>query len=519
MLAILNSKEYNVMGKKDLYLNRIPLRQRKCPLIRPVTYKRRRNMATKDMSTGNPMKVLYAFAVPMIISVLFQQFYNIADSLIAGNFILDGGGALAAVNAAYPVTVVFIAVGNGFGVGGSVVISRLFGSKNFPRTKTAAKTAIINILVFASIFTLIGILTSKPLLSLMNSQDLGEDVFAQSVDYLNIYIYGLIFLFVYNVVSSIFQALGNSKTPLFLLIFSTLFNVAIDYIFVKYCDMGVRGLAWGTFIAQGIASMISLAALLINIAKLPKENSVSEESISDVESAKTNNRKALENNVFSISTWRSIMIMSIPGILQNSTVSIGQLFVQGLVNSFGNANLVAAYGSAFKINYIIISVFLTISNAMATFTSQNIGAQRLDRAKKGLKGGIVSITAIALICTAAYLIFAKQLVAAFTRDNNKEIIDIGAKFLYILSPFYIIVCIKIIFDGFIRGAGDMAGFTTSTMTDLIIRVGLSSIFVKGLNMGYESIWWSWPIGWVIGAIVAVVFYISKRWQKTSMKKI
>ena len=203
MLAILNSKEYNVMGKKDLYLNRIPLRQRKCPLIRPVTYKRRRNMATKDMSTGNPMKVLYAFAVPMIISVLFQQFYNIADSLIAGNFILDGGGALAAVNAAYPVTVVFIAVGNGFGVGGSVVISRLFGSKNFSRTKTAAKTAIINILVFASIFTLIGILTSKPLLSLMNSQDLGEEVFAQSVDYLNIYIYGLIFLFVYNVVSSI----------------------------------------------------------------------------------------------------------------------------------------------------------------------------------------------------------------------------------------------------------------------------------------------------------------------------
>ena len=218
-------------------------------------------MATKDMSVGKPLKVLYAFAVPMIISVLFQQFYNIADSLIAGNFINDGGDALAAVNAAYPVTVVFIAIGNGFGVGGGVVISRIFGSKNYSRTKTAVRTALINIALFSVIFTIIGILTNKPLLSLMNSQELGESVYAQSVDYLNIYVYGLSFLFIYNVVSSIFQALGNSKTPLFLLIFSTLFNVVIDIIFVKYLDLGVKGLAWGTFDAQGIASVISLMVL------------------------------------------------------------------------------------------------------------------------------------------------------------------------------------------------------------------------------------------------------------------
>ena len=165
--------------------------------------------AMKDMSMGKPLRVLYAFAIPMIISVLFQQFYNIADSLIAGNFIHDGGGALAAVNAAYPVTVVFIAIGNGFGVGGSVVISRIFGSKNYSRTKLCISTALINIIIFAVIFTVLGIFTAKPLLSLMNSEDLGATVFQQSVDYLNIYIYGLTFLFLYNVVSSIFQALGN----------------------------------------------------------------------------------------------------------------------------------------------------------------------------------------------------------------------------------------------------------------------------------------------------------------------
>lgn len=473
----------------------------------------------KDMSMGKPLRVLYAFAIPMIISVLFQQFYNIADSLIAGNFIFDGGGALAAVNAAYPVTVVFIAIGNGFGVGGSVVISRIFGSKNYSRTKLCISTAIINIILFAIIFTILGIFTSEPLLTLMNSQDLGETVYQQSVDYLNIYIYGLSFLFLYNVVSSIFQALGNSNTPLYLLIGSTIFNVIIDIVFVKYCNMGVKGLAWGTFIAQGLASIISLILLIVLLRKLPKEDAHLEGE--DIEGVKkqVHSHKLLENKYFSISIWSSIMIMALPSILQNSTVSIGQLFVQGLINSFSNANLVAAYGSAFKVNYIIISVFTTISNAMATFTSQNIGAQKLDRAKQGLKGGMLSTIVIALVSTAIYLIFARGLVSIFTIENNEEIIYIGAQFLYILAPFYIIVCIKIIFDGFIRGAGDMAGFTTSTMTDLVLRVGLSYLFVKAFKWGYVSIWWSWPIGWVLGALVSFLFYISKRWLKTSQKKL
>ncbi|MDE6371909.1 MAG: polysaccharide biosynthesis C-terminal domain-containing protein, partial [Clostridia bacterium] len=345
-----------------------------------------------------------------------------------------------------------------------------------------------------------------------NSQDLGQDVFAQSVDYLNIYIYGLTFLFVYNVVSCIFQALGNSKMPLFLLIFSTVLNVIVDIVFVKYCNMGVKGLAWGTFLAQGIASVLSLILLLVNISKLPKDTAEKIPDDSQCQSSdestvfycpKNSTKKSWkENSVFSLSIWSSILLMALPSILQNSTVSIGQLFVQGLVNSFGNANLIAAYGSAFKINYIIISIFLTISNAMATFTSQNIGANRLDRAKEGLKGGLISMVVIALISTAIYLIFAKGLVGAFVSGQNDEIIAIGSQFLYILSPFYIVVCIKIIFDGFIRGAGDMAGFTTSTMTDLVLRVGLSFIFVKACHLSYVSIWWSWPIGWVVGAAVS-----------------
>ena len=490
-------------------------------------------MATKDMSMGKPVKVLFSFALPMIISVLFQQFYNIADSLIAGNFINDDGATLAAVNAAYPVTVVFIAIGNGFGIGGGVVISRIFGSKDYRRTKIANYTTILNIILFAIIFTVLGIFTCKPLLSLMNSKDLGETVFSQSVDYLNIYIYGLTFLFLYNVVSSTFQALGNSKTPLLLLIFSTLFNVAIDIIFVKYCNMGVKGLAWGTFLAQGIASLASLTILLINVSKLTKRSQREEEisasaTVESIDTAQNTSNAAFDNDnikdnkrtpLFSLDIWISIMLMSLPSILQNSTVSIGQLFVQGLVNSFGNANLVAAYGSAFKINYIIISIFLTISNAMATFTSQNIGANRLDRAKQGLKGGLLSIVAIALLSTAIYLIFAKQLVGVFISNKNNEIIDIGSGFLYVLSPFYIIACIKIIFDGFIRGAGDMLGFTAGTMTDLVLRVGLSFIFVKCFHLSYVSIWWSWPIGWTVGAAVSVCFFLSKRWQKTAKKNI
>lgn len=312
--------------------------------------------------------------------------------------------------------------------------------------------------------------------------------------------------------------------------------------------MGVKGLAWGTFLAQGIASVISLIILLVNVSKLKRQSDVDDLSASltkdgndvatcesdikeadsttcdfkvdDINAATASTKnKCLENNLFSFATWKLIMLMSLPSILQNSTVSIGQLFVQGLVNSFGNANLVAAYGSAFKINYIIISIFLTISNAMATFTSQNVGAKRIDRAKEGLKGGLISVIAIALLSTAIYLIFAKQLVGVFINHSNKEIIDIGSQFLYVLAPFYVVVCIKIIFDGFIRGAGDMAGFTTSTMTDLIIRVGLSFIFVKCFDLSYVSIWWSWPIGWVVGAMISIIFFLSKRWQRTANKNL
>lgn len=443
-----------------------------------------------DMTKGSPAKLLLRFSLPMLISVIFQQLYTIADSVIAGNYI--DKNALAAISASFPVTMIFMAIGTGSNIGCSVVVSSLFGAKDNTKMKTAIYTSLISITVIGTILTIAGFFVCSPILDLLNTSN---DIKADAALYLSIYTGGLIFLFLYNICNGIYTALGDSKTPLLFLIISSISNVILDLVFVVVFGMGVDGIAWATFLCQGICSVLALVCLLYRIKKIEAEKS------------------------FPKFDWKMLARISriaVPSILQQSFVSVGNLFIQGRINSFG-IDATAGYGSAIKINTFAIMSFTTLGNSISSFTAQNIGAGKPERVKSGYRSGLFMICGIVLIFVSVFLIFKTQLISIFMDSslvNNIGAIEIGSQFLMIVSPFYLTVAIKLASDGVLRGSGAIREFMATTFTDLIIRVVLAFIFSSW--WGTLGIWISWPVGWTISAIMSVVFYLMGNWKSRTI---
>lgn len=439
---------------------------------------------TKDLTTGKPQSVLWMYSIPMFISVIFQQMYNIADSIIAGKF--AGEDALAAVGASYPITMIFMAIAVGSNIGCSVVISKLFGGKRYGRMKTAIRTALISSLIMSIILTIIGLFISSQLMNLLHTP---SNVFYDGTLYLRIYIGGFLFLYLYNVCTGIFQSLGDSKTPLWFLICSSLGNIVLDYIFVAICHWGVAGVAWATFIAQGIACLLAIVTLMIRLRSISCEE---------------------ESNMFSLVMLKSISMIAIPSILQQSFISIGNLLVQGLINGYGSSTI-AGYSAAIKLNTFTITSFTTLANGLSCYTAQNIGAGKMERVRDGFRAGIKMTFIVMIPFLFVYYFFGREMLQLFMKSSSVEALDVGEAFLCIVSPFYYVISLKLMADGVLRGAGDMGAFMTSTFVDLILRVILS--FILSSEMGTNGIWLSWPIGWVISTILAVLFYRFGRWNK------
>jgi putative MATE family efflux protein len=438
----------------------------------------------KDLTEGKPQEILWKFTIPMFISVVFQQIYNIADSIIAGKF--AGEDALAAVGASYPITMIFMSIAIGSNIGCSVVISQLFGAKKYKEMKTAISTTIISSVALSILLTVVGMIGSKGLMLMINTPN---NIFADGALYLRIYIGGFIFLFLYNVSTGIFTSLGDSKTPLYFLIGSSIGNIVLDLLFVIQFQMGVAGVAWATFIAQGIACVLSLSTL----RKRLKVIEIHEETAK-----------------FSWQTLKKISIIAIPSIFQQSFISIGNIFIQSLVNGFGSS-VIAGYSAAIKLNTFTTTSFTTLGNGVSSFTAQNIGAGKHERVKDGFKAGIKMAMISALPFFITYFIFSKAMLGLFMNSDSTIALNTGMEFLKIVSPFYFVISIKLISDGVLRGAGAMKVFMISTFTDLIIRVFLSYAFAA--YWGSIGIWISWPIGWAVGAALSFGFYIKGEWKK------
>ena len=431
----------------------------------------------KDLTIGKPYTVVWKFCLPLFGSIIFQQLYNLADSFVAGKFI--GNDALAAVGNSYEITLIFIAFAFGCNIGCSVITSQLFGAKRFKDMKTAVYTTLIAGGVLCILLMALGLIFSTKLLELINTP---ENIFADSNLYLLIYIIGLPFVFYYNIASGIFSALGDSKTPFIFLACSSVSNIAADILFVAGFKMGVSGVAWATLICQGISCLLAVFFVFRRFAKI-----------------ETDSKPA----AFSFALLKRIAAVAIPSILQQSFISVGNIIIQGVINSFGSG-VIAGYSASIKLNNLVITSFTTFGNGISNYTAQNLGARKFDRIKDGFKAGVKLTWMICVPIVALYLLASRYLIYFFLESPTGTAMDTGMLFLRILTPFYFMAAAKLVSDGVLRGAGQMKAFMFGTFTDLVLRVVLAIILSK-TALETTGIWVSWPVGWCVAGVISLTF--------------
>ena len=431
-----------------------------------------------DLTVGKPSTVLWKFCLPLFGSVLFQQLYNLADSWVAGKFI--GQNALAAVGNSYEITLIFLAFAFGCNIGCSVLVSQLFGAKAYDSMKTAVSTAMLCTGGICMLLMLAGVLGSDSLLRLIHTP---REVFADSALYLNIYVWGLPFIFFYNLSNGIFSALGDSKTPFIFLAVSSLTNIAMDVLFVTAFHMGVAGVAWATFLCQGVSCLLAVTVVCHRMKAIP------------------GGEKAA---VFSTALLRRFALIAIPSVLQQSFISVGNILIQSVINRFGT-DVMAGYSAAVKLNNLVITSFTTLGNGISNYAAQNLGAGKPKRIRDGFRAGLRMVWLICVPLVALYCTYGKALMEFFMEDATDAALGSGMIFLRILSPFYFVVSAKLVADGILRGTGMMKQFMAATFTDLILRVVLAFV-LSGTALGSIGIWCAWPIGWTVATALSILFY-------------
>jgi len=366
-----------------------------------------------------------------------------------------------------------------------VIVGQLFGAKQFREVKTAVYTTLISGGVLCALLMVCGLLYSGLLLEMIHTP---EHILADSQLYLDIYILGLPFLFYYNISTGIFSALGDSRTPFVFLALSSTANVAADILFVTVFKMGVAGVAWATFLCQGVSCVLAVAVILQRLKTIPTGQGVTP---------------------FSWEILKRISLVAIPTIFQQCFISVGNVVVQGVINSFGTA-VMAGYSAAIKLNNLVISCLTTMGNGVSNFTAQNLGAGKLGRIRSGMKQGLKIVWLLCIPITALFFFLGGQLVSIFMERPDGAAMVEGMTFLKIVSPFYALIAIKLVSDGVLRGSGMMRAFMIGTFADMLLRVVL--VFILSGFFGSMGIWLAWPGSWVMGTILSVCFYRGGVWK-------
>jgi len=437
----------------------------------------------KDLTVGNSGRLIFRFAVPMLIGNVFQQFYNIADSIIVGKFI--GKEALAAVGASFPLIFMLISFVVGVAMGTTVIIAQYFGAKDMRMVKRSMDTLYI-FLFFASILvTILGLVFSKPIFRLIN---LPADIMPQAVTYFNVYLAGLIFFFGFNGTSAILRGLGDSKTPLYFLIISTVMNIILAILFVAVFKWGVAGAAFATVISQA-------GAFITGIIYLNRTHEVVKLSIHNLE--------------FDWGIFRRSLQIGLPSGFQQTFVALGMLAVMRIVNDFGT-NVIAAYSVAGRIDSLAGMPAMNFGVALSTFVGQNLGAQKVERVRQGFQATLYMSSALAIFTTLMVVVFPRGLMNLFTSDAS--VIEIGSHYLVIVGAFYVFFSTMFVVGGVMRGAGDTLIPMFITLFSLwLIRIPMAWLFSR--QVGYIGIWWSIPIAWFVGMSLSYLYYLKGNWKK------
>lgn len=462
-------------------------------------------MKNEYLIEEKPLKALFIFALPMIIGNFFQQFYTMADSIIVGRYVSEN--ALAAVGASNSLTTVFISIAIGGGIGASVITSRHFGARYYDKMLLSIRTALISFLAISFILGIFGLIFSKQIMIALNTP---ENILSQASGYLSIYFIGLPFLFMYNILSSMFNALGKSRIPLYLLIFSSVFNIALDLAMVRIFNLGVMGVALATLIAQGISALL---AFLLFLKEL-KLYSVSEsDSVKNLEPTE----KAVKTKYFDKTEFFDMARVALPSILQQSTVSIGMMLVQSVVNSFGS-EVLAGFSAASRIESLCIVPMAATGNAISSYTAQNIGAGRFDRVRQGYRQAYIILFGFAIaICLALELAYRPLILMFIGEEGTSLALETGTGYLKFLGWFFILIGLKMTTDGVLRGAGDMKMFTVANLINLSIRVIIATTLAP--VYGVHMVWIAVPIGWAANYVISFSQYLTGKWIKIHIKNV
>jgi putative MATE family efflux protein len=431
-----------------------------------------------DLTKGNPFGVMWRFCLPLFFGALVQQLYVVTDSLVAGRFI--GEVALAAVGNTYPITLLYQALAFGAATGVSVVVSRHFGAGETNEVRAAIRTALLAGLALCVVLTAMGFLSLDGLLQLMRTP---QDALALSRQYLVLYTAGLIPLFLYQLALGVFTALGDAKTPTVFLSLSSLTNIALDLLLVIRFRLGVAGIALATLACQTLGALFALALMQRRLKSMPR---------CDGESCAPR---------FSRPLLREMLQIALPVTLQQLIVSVGNVFIQANVNRFGSG-VSAGYGAVIKLNNLGISALMAFDKGMATFAAQN-GAQKPERIRSGRNGTILLSVMFALSVAAVFYLFRTELLGLFLRGGSVAALETGEQFFRIVLPFYLFVSVKIACDGMLRGLADMRRLLIGTFVDLSLRVGCGFLF--SALWGSVGIWAAWPVGWVTGIVLSLLF--------------
>ena len=435
-----------------------------------------------DLTVGRPERVLWRFCLPLFGSIIFQQLYNLADSLVAGKFI--GEAALAAVGNSYEITLIFIAFAFGCNMGCSIVSASFFGGKDYEGVKTTVSTAMISSGILCGCLMLLGLTLGGALLRLIRTP---EELMADSLLYLNIYVLGLPFVFFYNISTGIFSALGDSRTPFWFLAASSTANIFADILFVTAFRMGVAGVAWATFLCQGVSCLLAVTVVLRRLKALPTDHKPAR---------------------LDLPILRRILRVAIPSTLQQSFISVGNIVIQGAINGFG-PGVIAGYAAGVKLNNLVITSFTTLCNGISNYTAQNLGAGKLDRVRQGFTAGLRLVWMLSLPLCLLYFFFGEPLIRFFIDSPTDTAVRTGVTYLRILAPFYFVVSAKLVADGILRGAVLMDKFMIATFTDLILRVVLALILSR-TSLGSTGIWCAWPVGWCVAAAMSIWFFLTEK---------
>lgn len=446
-----------------------------------------------NLTEGKPLKLLFFFAMPMVVGNLFQQLYNMVDSMVVGRFV--GEDALAAVGSSFPVVFLSVAIAAGLSMGCTVVISQFFGAGKIRDMKVTVSTSLISLGVIGLGIMALGEMIALPLLKLLGTD---PDIMADSLAYLRIYFGGAVFLFLYNTLNGIYNALGDSKTPLKFLMVSALTNIVLDLLFVIKFHMGVAGVAWATLIAQGLCAFVSFFVLIGRLKKMEDEPGNTQISFS----------------YFDADAARRIAKVGIPSMLQQSIVSVSMMMMQGLVNSYGKV-FVAGYTAATKIDTLAMLPNMNFSNAMSSYTAQNIGAGKHDRVKQGYKASMFMVVVFSLVITAFIFLFGPQLLGLFLNQGSEgSAMSYGLQYMQTVSVFYILMGVLFVSNGLLRGAGDMGAFMLSSVANLFCRV--AAAYLLAHFIGVSAIWWSIPTGWVVGSVFSILRVGGGKWSRKTL---